>query len=41
MAEVGLTQVILVVGFLAVLIAVQIVLRRHATGICNRLGLGR
>lgn len=41
MAEVGLTQVIVVVGFLAVLIAVQIVLRRHATGIGNRLGRGR
>ena len=41
MAEVGLTQVIVVVGFLAVLIAVQIVLRRHVTGIGNRLGRGR
>ena len=30
MAEVGLTQVIVGVGFLAVLIAVQIGLRRHA-----------
>jgi flagellar biogenesis protein FliO len=41
MSEVSLTQVIVVVGFLAVLIAVQIVLRRNAHGIGNRLGRGR
>jgi hypothetical protein len=41
MAEVSLTQVIVVVGFLAALIAVQIVLRRHAQGIGKRLGRGR
>jgi hypothetical protein len=41
MAEVGLTQVIVVVGFLAALIAVQILLRRNAQGIGKRLGRGR
>jgi hypothetical protein len=41
MAEVSLTQVIVVVGFLAVLIAIQIVLRRNAQGIGSRLGRGR
>jgi flagellar biogenesis protein FliO len=41
MAEVSLTQVIVVVGFLALLIAVQILLRRHAQGIGKRLGRGR
>lgn len=41
MAEVSLTQVIVVVGFLALLIAVQIMLRRHAHGIGKRLGRGR
>lgn len=41
MAEVSLTQVIMVVGFLAALIAVQIVVRRHAQGIGKRLGRGR
>ncbi|MBF9046374.1 hypothetical protein LSUCC0031_04520 [Rhodobacterales bacterium LSUCC0031] len=41
MAEVGVTQVIVVVGFLAMLIAVQILLRRNAQGIGNRLGRGR
>lgn len=41
MAEVGLTQVIVVAGFLAALIAVQILLRRHAQGIGKRLGRGR
>ena len=41
MAEVSLTQVIVVVGFLAVLIAIQIILRRNAQGIGSRLGRGR
>lgn len=41
MAQVSLTQVIVVVGFLALLIAVQIMLRRHAQGIGRRLGRGR
>lgn len=41
MAELSVTQVIVVVGFLAVLIAVQIVLKRHAQGIGKRLGRGR
>jgi flagellar biogenesis protein FliO len=41
MAEVGITQVIMVVGFLAALIAVQILLNRNAQGIGNRLGRGR
>lgn len=41
MEQVSLTQMIVVVGFLAALIAVQIVLRRNARGISNRLGRGR
>jgi hypothetical protein len=41
MVDVSLTQVIVVVGFLAALIAVQIVLRRNAQGIGKRLARGR
>ena len=41
MAQVSLTQIIVVVGFLAALIAVQIVLQRNARGIGKRLGRGR
>lgn len=41
MAQVSVTQIIVVVGFLAALIAVQIVLQRNARGIGKRLGRGR
>jgi len=41
MAEVGITQVIMVVGFLTALIAVQVLLHRNAQGIGRRLGRGR
>lgn len=41
MAQVSLTQVVVVVGFLAALIAVQIVLQRHARGIGKQLRRGR
>jgi flagellar biogenesis protein FliO len=41
MAQVSLTQIIVVVGFLAALIAVQIMLQRNARGIGKRLGRGR
>ncbi|MDA0962947.1 MAG: flagellar biosynthetic protein FliO [Proteobacteria bacterium] len=41
MAQVSLTQVIVVLGFLAALIAMQVVLRRHAQGIGKRLARGR
>ncbi len=41
MAQVSLTQILVVVGFLAALIVVQIVLHRNARGIGKRLGRGR
>jgi flagellar biogenesis protein FliO len=41
MAEMGVTQLIVVVGFIAVLIAIQILLRRHGDGIGKRLARGR
>lgn len=41
MVQVSLTQIIVVVVFLAALIAVKIVLQRNARGIGKRLGRGR
>ena len=41
MVGVGITQLIVVVGFLVILISAQLLLRKNAQGISNRLGRGR
>ena len=41
MVESSMTQLLIVAGFLALLIAVQVVVRRHAKGIGVKLGRGR
>lgn len=41
MVEPSMTQLLVVVGFLAVLVAVQVLVRRHAKGIGGKLGRGR